>query len=181
MKPLEQLSDDELAALAERASRLEDAPKAWIDAAMALWVAPVAPASVSDVARAALRVLHAVVRFDSWAQPAVALGMRSGASNVRHLVLGSEGRDIDLRIAPSAAKPLEEAAAYSISGQVLGPGDDGIVELRGNADITNEPFKRAALDDMGEFRIEGVVPGTYVLSLRFGTDEVVLPAIEVGA
>lgn len=169
MKPFQQLSDDEFAALAHRATRLEDAPQAWVDAAIALWPAP---STASDVLRAALRVVHAVLRFDSWAQPALAHCMRAGASDVRHLVLGTEGRDVDLRIAPSTDRP----ASYALSGQVLGPGDHGVLEVRS----PTQPSMRTTLDDLGEFRLDGVAAGTYVLSLRFGSEELVLPAIDVG-
>ena len=33
---------------------------------------------------------------------------------------------------------------------------------------------------MGEFRLEGIRRGTYVLTLRLGEDEIVLPPIDVG-
>ena len=33
---------------------------------------------------------------------------------------------------------------------------------------------------LGEFRLEGMRRGTYVLTLRMGDDEIVLPPIEVG-
>ena len=38
----------------------------------------------------------------------------------------------------------------------------------------------AALDALGEFRLEGVRRGAYVLTLRLGDDEIVLPPIDVG-
>ena len=40
--------------------------------------------------------------------------------------------------------------------------------------------KVTALDGLGEFRLEGVPSGTYVLRLLLGEDEIVLPSIDVG-
>lgn len=195
MKPVHQLSDDEFAALAHEAARLPGAPQTWLEAALGLWPEPSAQ-PLREAARAALRVIHAALRFDSWAQPSVALGMRSAGmhtsgSEVRHLVLGCENRDIDLRIAREAERQGSEH--FTISGQVLGPGDAGSVELRNadgselrNADgvvlrgDANHESLSATLDDLGEFQLRSVRAGTYVLSLRFGHDEVVLPPIQIG-
>ncbi len=179
MKPVHQLSDDQFAALAREAARLPGAPQAWLDAAVGLWPEPDAQ-PLRDAARAALRVIHAALRFDSWAQPSVAQGMRSAGlqaigGEVRHLVLGCESRDIDLRIAREAERQGIEH--FTISGQVLGPGDAGSVELR---DGVSHTCLSATLDDLGEFQLRSVRAGTYVLSLRFGHDEVVLPPIQIG-
>lgn len=187
MKPVHQLSDDEFAALAHEAARLPGAPQTWLEAALGLWPEPSAQ-PLREAARAALRVIHAALRFDSRAQPSVALGMRSAGmhtsgSEVRHLVLGCENRDIDLRIAREAERQGSEH--FTISGQVLGPGDAGSVELRNadgvvqRGDVNNESLS-ATLDDLGEFQLRSVRAGTYVLSLRFGHDEVVLPPIQIG-
>ena len=40
--------------------------------------------------------------------------------------------------------------------------------------------KVAALDALGEFRLEGIPRGSYVLTLRLGEDEIVLPPIDLG-
>ena len=174
MKPFDKLSDDEFAHLAQRAAKLPDAPPALVRAAVALWPARPA-ASLSEVARSALRLITAVLSFDSWAQPPVALGMRSLASDTRHLLFSAMGRDIDLRISPAAEH-------YALSGQILGPDEAGMVELStepggGNAD---GGAYIASLDELGEFRLDGVRGGTYRLTLRMGSDEIVLPPIEVG-
>lgn len=141
---------------------LPDAPVAWQRAALDLW-----PASgAADVARAAWRLVSAVLTFDSWAQPATALGMRGSAAAPRHLLYTAEGRDIDLRVLPGAS-------GYTLSGQVLGPDAEGELELQPRG-------ARAALDELGGFRFEGVARGVYQLTLRVGGDRIELPALDVG-
>ena len=91
-------------------------------------------------------------------------------ADTRHLLFSAMGRDIDLRIAPA-----EEL--FALSGQILGPDEAGRVEVNaaGSAD------KRvASIDDLGEFRVDGLPKGTYLLTLRMGSDEIALPPIEVG-
>lgn len=164
MKPLHDLTDDELAAAARRAVQaLPDAPASWVQRAIDL-------VPVESLVTQALRRLQAVLSFDSWAQPAPALGMRSAGDELRHLLYSVEGRDIDLRIAPAAG-------GWSLVGQVLGPDDSGVAEL---APAGGEAPHQAALDDMGEFRIDGLASGRYVLTLRLAGDEILLPALEVG-
>ena len=174
MKPLDTLSDDEFAHLAQRAARLPDAPPDLVRAAIELWPARQA-ASLSEVARSALRLITAVLSFDSWAQPPVALGMRALASDTRHLLFSAMGRDIDLRISPAAEH-------FALSGQILGPDEAGMVELatqRGDGQTECGAYV-ASLDELGEFRLDGVRGGTYRLTLRMGRDEIVLPPIDVG-
>lgn len=160
-------SDDDLAPLVKRAADLPDAPPALIGAATALW--PAKP-SVAEVARSAARLLAAVLKFDSWAGAPVAFGMRSMPADTRHLLFSAMGRDIDLRIAPA-----EEM--FALSGQILGPDESGRVEV--NAAGTSDK-RTAPIDDLGEFRVEGLPKGTYLLTLRMGGDEIALPPIEVG-
>jgi hypothetical protein len=159
--------DDALAPLVKRAASLPDAPPELIGAATALWPKP----SVADVARSAARLLAAVLKFDSWAGAPLAFGMRSLPADTRHLLFSAMGRDIDLRIGR-----CEEL--FALSGQILGPDESGRVEINaaGSAD------KRvAAIDDLGEFRVDGLPRGTYLLTLRMGGDEIALPPIEVGS
>jgi hypothetical protein len=171
MKTFETLSDPEFIAVAQRAVRtLADAPEAWQKAAIGLW--PAAPSIWAQAAATVLRTLQAALAFDSWAQPAPALGMRSTATELRHLLYSVEGRDIDLRVVPAGAE-------FSIAGQVLGPDEQGVVELTREDDGSRTALL-GALDALGEFRIDGVRPGRHVLTLRLGRDEIVLPAIEVG-
>ena len=177
MKPLANLSDDEFSHLVQRAVReLPDAPPAFLRAALALCPAhsplAVAATSFAALAKAVARRISATVTFDSWAAPTLASGMRSAQVATRHLLYSAQGRDIDLRIAPSAE-------FFSMAGQILGPDEVGMVELSYEHDESRQAFV-TALDSLGEFRIDGIRRGTYVMTLRMGSDEIVLPTVEVG-
>jgi hypothetical protein len=177
MKPVQTLSDDEFAHLVQRAVALPDAPPALVRAAIDAWPGA-RTATLHGVAGAALRLVAAVLRFDSWAQPAVATGMRAGASDTRHLLFSAMGRDVDLRISPVADR-------FALTGQILGPDASGSVELAMQGGVeaggAGAPgIHTAALDELGEFRLDGVPGGTYQVTLRMGDDEIVLPAIVVG-
>jgi len=171
MKPIHSLSDNEWFQLVQRAAALPDVPEPLTRAALNLWPADRLPA----IARTAepLRRLAALLTFDSWAAPAVAVGMRALPSDVRHLLFTATGRDIDLRIAPLDGR-------FALAGQVLGPDETGSLELVCRSDELSAP-QAANLDELGEFRLDGVSRGTYQLTLRLGNDEIVLPLIEVGA
>lgn len=125
--------------------------------------------------RAALQRVAAALSFDSRASPPEASGMRARGSDTRHLLFSAKGRDIDLRIAPSAD-------AFALSGQVLGPDDRGSVHLathlRGAS--RSKAWQAATLDELGEFHIDALVPGTYEITLQLGSDAIVLPPIDVG-
>lgn len=177
MKPVAQLSDDEFLHLVQRAvTELPDAPLAMQQAAIGLWPQPALGAvlsSAAGLAQAIVRQLAAQLSFDSWATTALASGMRSGRSSpARHLLYTAEGRDIDLRVVPAAG-------SFALTGQVLGPEDQGAVDLvdavHGAARLTT------SLDELGAFRFDGVEPGRYVLTLRLGTDAIALPPLDVGA
>lgn len=174
MKPLQDLSDDEFAALARQGLAMPDAPAAWVNAATALW--STRPVTLKETATAALRLLKGVLTFDSWAPGSAAMAVRSADSSTRHLLFSAQGRDIDLRVAPDAQR-------FALAGQILGPDEAGIVEL--SADDTDDSalgtVRQIALDAMGEFRLDGIASGRYVLTLRLGDDVIVLPPIDVGA
>lgn len=172
MKPVDSLSDDAFGQRLQQALKaLPDAPLALQRAAIGLW--PAAPPALQAAARALLRQVVAALSFDSWAAaPALAHGMRSLRSPTRHLLYSAQGRDIDLRIAPAAG-------AFSLAGQILGPDDAGTVTLCG-LDADGGEAQSVALDALGEFRIDGVAPGRYRLTLTMGGDELVLAPLEVG-
>ncbi len=172
-RSIEHLSDAELSGLAGQAEKLADAPPGWIDAAVALW--KVSPHRTSRrSAPTLLTRLAAALSFDSWATSAFALGVRSMALDNRHMLFSAQGRDIDVRINASAHQ-------FSISGQVLGPDEQGEVELTrhgegaGTAIVRTEP-----LDSLGEFHFDSVARGAYQLTLRAGAHQVVLPPIVIG-
>ncbi len=171
MTPLNTLTDDALGAELQRAlHELPDAPLALQRAATALWLAP--PPRLADVAQAALRLVSAVLRFDSWGTAAVAQGMRSLRSPTRHLLFSAEGRDVDLRIAPAAK-------GYALAGQILGPDEGGAVELT-PLDAGGGSTRWVAIDALGEFRIDALAAGLYALTLKVGAEQIVLPPLQVG-
>jgi hypothetical protein len=182
MKLVEHFTDDEFAQHLHRALReLPDAPAAWQQGAIALWSAAAAaaahaPASTwsaaAQAAGALVRFVTAALTFDSWATPGLAHGMRSARHPTRHLLYSAQGRDIDLRITAAAEH-------FSLNGQVLGPDETGRVELV-RVDAPTAAGHQGVLDEMGEFRLEGVPAGRYVLTLHLGAESVVVPAIEVG-
>jgi len=180
MLPPDDCSDDELLHQLRRAvHELPDAPQALQRAAIGLW--PAAPnASLLTGAQALLTRVVAVLSFDSWAAPALAPGMRSLRSPTRQLLYSASGRDVDLRITP-------ENQAFSLVGQVLGPDETGRVELAcvdadagADAGADADPVRLALLDELGEFRIDGLRPGFYSLTLHAGGQALQLPPFDVG-
>ena len=169
MNPIDSLSDDEWMALVQRAIAMPDAPSQWVQDALDLW-------RLRRPARRVQPLLQrwvAVLSFDSWAGAPVATGMRALPSEVRQMLFAAEACDIDLRIAPAAE-------GFALSGQLLGPGAEGSVELAALGHGGEVLRRSIALDAQSEFRIDGVSRGTYVLTVRLGSDEIVLPPIDVG-
>lgn len=185
MKPLQNLSDEALMQLGREALQGPDAPEASIRAAIELGQAfqvrqaaePTLADDLKETAQAAYRWVTAALSFDSWATPAVAMGMRGSATDTRHLLFCAEGCDIDLRIMPAAE-------AYTISGQILGSRESGQIEFTATEVGVRGIFsgaRVAPLDDMGEFHLDGVSAGTYRLTLKVGRDKIALPPIDIGA
>ncbi|MBK7470935.1 MAG: hypothetical protein IPI73_10265 [Betaproteobacteria bacterium] len=174
MKPIDQLSEDEFARLVQRAAALPDAPPALLRAAIGQWQSA-QPSLLETAARAILRRVAAALTFDSWDAGSLAHGVRAVPSDTRHLLFSALGRDVDVRITPASGH-------FVLTGQILGPDESGIVELASaaRADGGAAGTKVTALDGLGEFRLEGVPSGTYVLRLLLGEDEIVLPSIDVG-
>jgi hypothetical protein len=168
MKPLDQTPEDDFGRLLRQAVALPDAPPALLQHALDLWPT----AQRAGPVQALFRQVAALLSFDSWSAPALAAGVRAPRSASRHLLYSAEGRDIDLRITPVDS-------AFVLTGQVLGPDGSGQVELSQPERASDA--RRAELDALGEFRIEGIAAGDYALTLRLGSDEIVLPTIRVGA
>lgn len=161
-KPPDDAPEEEFARIVRRvAPRREPAP-------------PEPSAGLWESARTVLGRVVAALSFDSRATAPQASGMRARGSDTRHLLFSAKGRDIDLRIVPSAD-------GFALSGQVLGPGESGSVHLatclRGAA--RSQAWQAATLDDLGEFHIDALVAGTYEITLRLGGDEIALPPIDV--
>lgn len=172
VKPIDSLSGDEFTRLVQRAVALPDAPPLLVRAAIDLSRAS-HPVALKSVATTALRVVTAMLSFDSWAP--LALGMRAVASDTRHLLFSAVGRDIDLRISPSADH-------FALTGQILGSDESGVVELVTQGEDAFKAFdsRVAPLDALGEFRLDRVRGGAYRLTLCICGDEIVLPPIIVG-
>lgn len=157
-------TDEELAVWGQRAMReLQDAPEWLVGTAIALWRTP-APTT--------LRRVLAALRFDSWSdRPALAL--RAAHEPARHLLFTADGRDIDLRISPGMPP------AYDLQGQVLGPGDAGVVQLAAAQGLGET--RRAVLDELGGFELFGLPAGRYRLIVQFGADSLELPELDIGS
>ncbi len=173
MKPIPSLTDAEFEQLACRAARLPEAPAAWVNAAVALFPRDAAAPGAAPGAAGWLQRTLAVLSFDSWAAGALAAGVRALPGDARHLVFSAEGRDIDLRIVPAGA-------AYLLSGQILGPDETGSVRLVGEGAGTGQAHT-AALNALGEFHFNAMPAGRYLMTLQLASNEVRLPAVEVGA
>lgn len=199
MTPTTDLSDDEFGALARRALASPDAPTAWRERALAAWqlaqpaaaAVPPLPSSPSLPSFATLagqalqavgRRLAASLAFDSWATAPLATGRRSLRGDTRQLIFSVEGRDIDLRLTATGER-------FTLAGQVLGPDEAGSVTLALAPPAAGQPdsaepsaaARSVALDTMGEFHLDDVAAGRYVMTLQLGDTEVTLPVIEVGA
>ena len=174
MKRIQGLSDEEFAQLVRRAAALTDAPAPLVQRAIALF--PASPSlSIADAAHAAVNRVLAVLAFDSWIPQPGALAVRSMPSDIRQLLFSAMGRDIDVRITPSGG-------SFSLTGQVLGPDRAGTVELTGAVMADGPPTqpRTARLDELGEFRLDGLAPGRYTLALHVADAEIELPPLEVG-
>lgn len=173
MKPLAELTDDELLHVATAAARMRDAPEPVIQAAIALWpqgtLAGSAAALAGGLLREGVRRLRAVLESDS-ASPAFAGGLRSSAGGARHLLFSVEGFDIDLRI-------VSTAQGHEVSGQVLGPEEGGRVALHAADDPAGAPLQQVALDAFGEFRFAPVAVAGVVVMLGMPAGVIELPAI----
>jgi hypothetical protein len=165
LKPLAELSDEALAALAARSVRdLPDAPPWLVESAISMWRAPA-------VAPGLGRRIAAVLGFDSWAAlPTLAL--RSASHGARQWLFTAGERDVDLRVAPVEGS----SGLYAVSGQLLGPGDDLVVSLaQGGA------YRAVATPDgFGEFHLGPLEAGRYTLTLVVAGDCIELPEIDVG-
>lgn len=182
MKTFDRMSDDEFAERLRQAMALPEAPADWIQRAIDAGPRPSANAVGGAVAaaagfvRAAARRVVGLLEFDSWAGPALATDLRGARSETRQLLFNAEGRDIDLRLNPSTG-------GFSLTGQVLGPDESGLVLLQPESTASAASSTASAtvpLDALGEFRFDDMAAGRYRLVLQLGGDEIVLSPIELG-
>jgi hypothetical protein len=163
-------ADDAALERALRASRqLEDAPESLIQRAIDLWQPDALPRPAATPV-GGLRRLVATLVFDSAAQPATALGVRSTRSAVRQMLFAVEGRDIDLRFEPVAG------GRWRVKGQVLGPDTAGIAELSGDglAGAT------VAWNELAEFSFDPIEVDRCTLVLRADGWQVEVQALRPG-
>ena len=169
--------DAALARTLQRSRVLEDAPEALIQRAIDLFkprARATAPAA-SAAAPAGLRRLLAVLAVDSAALAPQGQGLRAGPARPggrvpRQLLYTIDGRDVDVRLEPTAG------GQWLLSGQVLGPDRRGRVLLRGDATV-----HESAWDELAEFRFDPVPPGRWVLEVEGEDWAAELPALELAA
>jgi hypothetical protein len=169
-KPAEPADDAALERGLAASRALFDAPEALIERAIALFEPHAATAGAQ---RGLLRRL-AELRFDSAGASPLAFGMRASGGAVRQLLYSLEGRDIDLRIEPDAQTGQDER--YALSGQILGPFSVGVVVIEPEA---GGDSAAAALNDLGEFRLPAVAPGSYRVTLELSDMAIDLPLLRV--
>ena len=136
---------------------------------------PRAPRPLGQGLRQVLQRVAAALRFDSQGAAGPVPGLRGAVAETRHLLFSAKGRDIDLRVAPVGG-------AFALSGQVLGPDEGGRIELAAHLRAGSPPpppTRHASIDMLGEFHLDDISHGTYVLTLQLGRDEIVLPPIEM--
>jgi hypothetical protein len=109
----------------------------------------------------------AALHFDSW-RTAPPLGVRGGARLDRQLLFNAEGCDVDVRI-------RRFGEVWAVAGQVLGPDQSGQVTLQGASSTL-----QGVLNEMSEFTLSPVSPGTYTLIVQLPSVEVEINGLEVG-
>lgn len=165
MKPVRELTDDEVARLLRDGNRQVDAPEHVIQRALRLY-----SRRQSAPRQGVLERLVAALTFDSGAGSPLAMGVRAGAAQARQMLFSAEGRDIDLRIAPA----LGASASFAVSGQVLGPDLSGVISLQGAGGHWS-----TELNELAEFSFDAVPPGHYMLTLQLEGAIVVLPELHL--
>lgn len=154
-----ELARTERLVLTMRADDLEDAPSHVVARAVRL-MRPAQPQP------SLLRRVVAALTFDSM-QTQPAFGLRSGAPMARQMLFNAERHDLDVRITPTSNQ-------WAITGQVLGPGAGGNVELRGSTMVQSN------LNDLSEFALPPVPGGRYTLSVSIGDVAIEIPDLELG-
>ncbi len=114
------------------------------------------------------RRLVAALRFDSAQQPSLAFGVRSVLPAPRQLLYNVGDYDLDVHV-------IEQGSGHVISGQLLGPINGGSVYLRGAMGAV-----QTELNDLQEFVLPAVPPGSYTLQLESGEVSVQVPELGVG-
>jgi hypothetical protein len=163
--------DDALGRELRDSRQLHDAPEAVILRAIDVFAARVAAAvPAAEAAPGLLRRLVATLSFDSANLTPLAAGLRSDAAQTRQLLFSAEGRDVDLRVAPT-----DDGRHFIVSGQVLGPDEAGLAVLH-----CAEGEFTATWNELSEFQFGPVGPGPCRLALRAEGWEIHLPPLQLG-
>jgi len=117
-----------------------------------------------------LRRIVAALSFDSSMNMTPAFGVRSGQATSRQLLYSAEQSDIDLRISCQDDE-------WIVAGQLLGQDCvGGRVEIEGESGLAV-----AALNELCEFTLPPLPPGSYTLRLLLRDAEVEIPQLELRA
>jgi hypothetical protein len=117
-----------------------------------------------------LRRIVAALSFDSSMNMTPAFGVRSGQAASRQLLYSAEQSDVDLRIS-------SQDDQWIIAGQLLGQDCVG-----GRVEIEGEGGSAVAvLNELCEFTLPPVPPGSYTLRLLLQDTEVEIPQLELRA
>ncbi len=169
--PTSDFDDDALAQALRASRRLVDAPEALIQRSIGLFQPSRQPAG-----RPLLPRLVAALRFDSGSASPLAFGMRSSGGAIRQLLYSLDSCDVDLRVASAEAAP----GCFVLTGQLLGPDSQGVVVAeRGEPDMPAAEPARAALNDLGEFRLPPLPAGAWRLTLELADHSIELPPLRL--
>lgn len=145
-----------------RGDRGEDAPEHVVRRALRLM-----PQRHAAPPERPLRRVIATLLRDS-RRASMAAGLRSERPAPGDLVYAAGECTLDLQVAPSGGR-------WQLRGQILGPEEDGIVELTRTA-----PPVAAVINTMGEFTLPPQPAGRYGLAIRQRSRVIVVEAIELG-
>jgi anti-sigma factor RsiW len=146
-----------------RTDDAEDAPRYAMASVLNLFRTRAAASEPSLVQR-----VLAALSFDSL-QSSPAYGVRSGQAAARQMLYSAGENDLDLRVQPSGE-------TWIVSGQVLGECTGGKIRLEGTAAEAS-----VELNELCEFTLPAVPPGSYTLRLRLNEVEVEVPEFRLGA
>ena len=140
-----------------------DPPARVVARAVRLMRAPIAPTLDPR------RRLVAALRFDSGLFSGLVMGLRAGLVAERQMLFGADEYDVELRVAPAGED-------WTVAGQVLGPCENGQVEIEGEAGRT-----ATDLNSLCEFTLPPVPEGTYTLTLRLDDLDLEVSGLVLGA
>jgi hypothetical protein len=109
----------------------------------------------------------AALHFDSW-RTGPPSGVRGGTRRARQLLFNAEEFAVDIQISQFGEE-------WAVAGQVLGPEQSGQVTLHDASSTLH-----GVLNELSEFKLSPVSPGTYTLIVQMSTVDVEISGLEVG-